>query len=37
MTSKSKRELLQAIRSRYLRANKAEKAVMLGEFCAATG
>jgi hypothetical protein len=36
MTSKSKRELLQAIRPRYLRANKTEKAVMLDEFCAAT-
>jgi hypothetical protein len=37
MTSKSKRELLEAIRPRYLRANKTDKAVILDEFCAATG
>ena len=37
MTSKSKRELLQAIRPRYLQANKTEKAIILDEFCAATG
>jgi hypothetical protein len=37
MTSKSKRELLEAIRPRYLRATKTEKAIILNEFCAATG
>jgi len=37
MTSKSKRELLEAIRPRYLKANKSEKARILDEFCAATG
>jgi hypothetical protein len=37
MTSKSKRELLQAIRPRYLQANKTEKAIILDEFSAATG
>jgi hypothetical protein len=37
MTSKSKRELLEAIRPRYLQANKSEKAHILDEFCAATG
>ena len=37
MTSKSKRELLQAIRPRYLQASKTEKAIILNEFCAATG
>lgn len=37
MTSKSKRELLAAIRPRYLRANKTEKTLILDEFCAATG
>jgi hypothetical protein len=37
MTSKSKRELLDAIRPRYLRAKKAGKELMLDEFCAATG
>ena len=37
MTSKSKRELLEAIRPRYLRSNKTEKAIILDEFCAATG
>ena len=37
MTSKSKRELLAAIRLRYLRTNKSEKAHILDEFCAATG
>ena len=37
MTAKSKRELLAAIRPRYLRANKSEKAHILDEFCAATG
>ena len=36
MTSKSKRELLDAIRPRYLRAKKAGKELMLDEFCAAT-
>ena len=37
MTSKAKRELLEAIRPRYLRANKAGKERILDEFCAATG
>ena len=37
MTSKSKRELLHAIRPRYLRANRSGKATILDEFCAATG
>lgn len=37
MTSKSKHELLDAIRPRYLRAKKAEKERILDEFCAATG
>lgn len=37
MTSTSKRELLDAIRPRYLRAKKAEKERILDEFCAATG
>lgn len=37
MTSKSKRELLAAIRPRYLRANKTEKTLILDEFCATTG
>jgi len=36
MTSKSKHELLDAIRPRYLRARKAEKERILDEFCAAT-
>jgi hypothetical protein len=36
MTSKSKRELLAAIRPRYLRATKSQKAHILDEFCAAT-
>jgi len=37
MTSKSKRELLEAIRPRYLRVSKAAKERILDEFCAATG
>lgn len=37
MTSKSKRELLEAIRPRYLRVSKAAKKRILDEFCAATG
>lgn len=37
MTSKAKRELLEAIRPRYLRSNKAGKERILDEFCAATG
>ncbi|OGO72668.1 MAG: hypothetical protein A2Z49_06970 [Chloroflexi bacterium RBG_19FT_COMBO_56_12] len=37
MTSKAKRELLEAIRPRYLRANKTGKERILDEFCAATG
>ena len=37
MTSKSKRELLEAVRPRYLKANKREKVHILDEFCAATG
>jgi hypothetical protein len=36
MTLQSKRELLAAIRPRYLRANKAGKERILDEFCAAT-
>jgi hypothetical protein len=37
MSLKSKRELLEAIRPRYLKANKAEKQKMLDEFTYATG
>jgi hypothetical protein len=37
MTSKSKHELLEAVRPRYLKANKSKKAHILDEFCAATG
>ena len=37
MTSKSKRELLEAVRPRYLKANKRVKVHILDEFCAATG
>jgi hypothetical protein len=37
MSQRSKRELLQAIRPRYLKANKAGKTRILDEFVAATG
>jgi hypothetical protein len=37
MSQKSKRELLETIRSRYLIANKIEKQKMLDEFTSATG
>ena len=37
MSQTSKRELLEAIRARYLKANKAEKQKMLDEFTSATG
>ena len=37
MSQKSKRELLESIRARYLRANKTEKQKMLDEFTSATG
>ena len=37
MTGNSKRELLEAIRPRYRRANKAEKTCILDEFVAITG
>jgi hypothetical protein len=37
MTRNSKRELLEAIRPRYLRASKAEKTRILDEFVASTG
>jgi hypothetical protein len=37
MSLKSKRELLEAIRPRYLKAGRAEKQKMLDEFTAATG
>lgn len=37
MSLKSKRELLEEIRPRYLKANKLEKQTMLNEFTAATG
>jgi hypothetical protein len=37
MSLKSKRELLEAVRPRYLKANKVEKQKMLDEFTAATG
>lgn len=37
MSLKSKRELLEAVRPRYLKANKVEKQKMLDEFTSATG
>lgn len=37
MSSRSKRELLESVRARYLKAKKAEKRRMLDEFTAATG
>lgn len=37
MTAKAKRELLEAIRPRYLRSDKTGKERILDEFCAATG
>jgi hypothetical protein len=37
MSLKSKRELLEVVRSRYLKANKLEKQKMLDEFTSATG
>ena len=37
MSLKSKRELLEVVQPRYLKANKAEKQKMLDEFTAATG
>jgi IS30 family transposase len=37
MSQRSKRELLEEIRPRYLKAKKAEKKIMLDEFVAATG
>ena len=37
MTKTSKRELLQAIRPRYLRASKADKGRILDKFVATTG
>ncbi len=37
MSLKSKRELLEVVRSRYLKASKAEKQKMLDEFTSATG
>jgi hypothetical protein len=37
MSLKSKRELLEVVRPRYLKANKGEKQKMLDEFTAATG
>jgi len=37
MSLKSKRELLEAVRARYLKANKAEKRRMLDEFTSVTG
>ena len=37
MSLKSKRELLEAIRPRYLKAGKVEKQKMLDEFTCATG
>ncbi len=36
MSQRSKRELLEAIRPRYLKANKSEKTRMLDEFVATT-
>ena len=37
MSLKSKRELLEVVRPRYLKASKAEKQTMLDEFTSATG
>jgi hypothetical protein len=37
MSQKSKRELLEAVRPRYLKANKVEKQKMLDEFTSSTG
>src|SRR5512140_712666 len=37
MTPKAKRELLEAIRPRYLRSDKAGKVHILDEFCMTTG
>jgi len=37
MTKIGKRELLEAIRPRYLQANRAEKGRILDEFVATTG
>jgi hypothetical protein len=37
MSLKSKRELLEVVRPRYLKANKVEKRKMLDEFTSATG
>ena len=37
MSLKSKRELLEAVRPRYLKASKAEKQTILDEFTCATG
>jgi hypothetical protein len=37
MSLKSKRELLEVLRLRYLKANKVEKHKMLDEFTSATG
>ena len=37
MSQKSKRELLEVVRPRYLQANKVEKQKILDEFTSATG
>ena len=37
MSLKSKRELLEVLRPRYLKANKVEKQKMLDEFTSVTG
>ena len=37
MSLKSKRELLESVRQRYLKANKTDKQKMLDEFTASTG
>ena len=37
MSLKSKRELLEVVQPRYLKANKAEKQKMLDEFTSVTG
>lgn len=37
MSLKSKRELLEVVRQRYLKANKTDKQKMLDEFTASTG
>ena len=37
MSQQSKRELLQVVRPRYLKANRAGKGAILDEFVAATG